>query len=153
MYFAYFRTIMSYGLIFSGNFSHSAKIFKIWKNIIRIITGCKKDSCSDLFKNVRILPFQSQFILSLLLFVVNNKNNFKLNSDIHHVNTRQKRDSHQPFSDLLLYQIGVYLTGINVFNRLPQSIKNVSDIHKQFKTSLNNYLHIHISTLHKNNLM
>ena len=37
---------MNYGLIFWGNSSHSAKIFKIQKNVFRIITGYRgRDSC------------------------------------------------------------------------------------------------------------
>jgi hypothetical protein len=40
IYYAYFHSIVNYGLIFWGNPSHSVKIFKIQKNIIRIITGC-----------------------------------------------------------------------------------------------------------------
>jgi hypothetical protein len=55
VYYAYFNSVVNYGLIFWGNSSHSIKIFKIQKNII-------------------ILPLQSQYILSLLLFVVDNKN-------------------------------------------------------------------------------
>jgi hypothetical protein len=75
VYYAYFHSIVNYGLIFWGNSSHSVKIFKIQKNIIRILTGCRgRDSCRDLFKKLKILPLQSQYILSLLLFVVDNKN-------------------------------------------------------------------------------
>jgi hypothetical protein len=74
VYYAYFHFIMNCGLIFWGNCSHSAKNFKIHKNIIRMITGRRsRDSCRDLFMNLKIVPLQSQYILSLLLFVVNNK--------------------------------------------------------------------------------
>jgi hypothetical protein len=60
-----------------GNSSHSAKNFKIQKNTIRITTGCRsRNSCRDLFNKLKILPIQSQYILSLLLFVVDNKNKF-----------------------------------------------------------------------------
>jgi hypothetical protein len=60
VYCTYFPSIMNYGLIFWGNSSHSAKIFKRQKNIIRIITGFRrKGSCKDLFKNLKILPLQS----------------------------------------------------------------------------------------------
>ena len=39
--------------------------------IIRIITGCRRrGSYRDLFLNLKILPLQSQYILSHLLFVV-----------------------------------------------------------------------------------
>jgi hypothetical protein len=57
------------------------------------------------------------------------------------MNTRQKYNYHLPSSNLLLYQI--YFTGIKVFNILPQSIKNLSNDTKQFKSVLNNYLHAH----------
>jgi len=71
-----FHSVMQYGLIFWGNSTHSETIFK-QKNILRIITGCRStDSFRDLFKNWKTLPPQSQYI-SLLLFVVNNKNKVK----------------------------------------------------------------------------
>jgi len=41
------------------------------------------DSCRELFKHLRILPLQSQYILSLLIFVVDNKNLFYVNSEIY----------------------------------------------------------------------
>ena len=36
-----------------------------------------KDSCRDLFKQLHILPLQSQYIFSVLMFVVKNKDFFK----------------------------------------------------------------------------
>ena len=57
--FAYFISILDYGLIFWGKSLHRAKISKIQKNIIGIITGCKSgETCRDLFKNLKILPLQ-----------------------------------------------------------------------------------------------
>jgi len=78
-----------------------------------------------------------------MLFVVKNKNKFKLNSDICHINARQKCNFHQSSSNLSLYQKGVYSVGIKVMNHLPQSIKNLSDNPKQFKSALKNYLYVH----------
>jgi hypothetical protein len=105
VYYAYFHSIMNYRLIFWGTSSHSTTIFKIQKNIIRIITKCRiRDSSRDLFKTLKILPLQSHYMLSLLLFVINNKNKFKLNSDVHQINTRQKFNFHQPSSSVSLYQ-------------------------------------------------
>ena len=37
----------------------------------------------------------------------------------------------------------VYSIDINVFNSLPQSVKNLSDNPKQFKSAIKNYLHAH----------
>jgi len=60
-YFSYVHSIISYGIIFWGNSSHSEEIFKIQKRIVRIIMNSSKHaSCGQLFKELNILPVQSQ---------------------------------------------------------------------------------------------
>jgi len=60
-YFSYFHSILSYGIIFWGNSAYSSNIFKIKKRIIRIIINARnRDSCHQLFKNLKILPLKSQ---------------------------------------------------------------------------------------------
>jgi len=93
--YAYFHSIMNYGLIFWWNSSHIANILKILQKIISIIIRCRSgDSGRDLFMNQKILPFQSQYILTYPLFVVKNKNKFKLHSNVCHMNTRQNFHQH-----------------------------------------------------------
>jgi len=88
IYYSYFHSIMNYGLIFWGNSPDSIKIFRLQKKIIRIMMGCKsRNSWRKLFPNFEILPLPSQYILSLLLFVIRNKNQFQINSEIHQINT------------------------------------------------------------------
>ena len=73
VYYSYFHSIMTYGLIFWGNSHYSNIIFRLQKRIIRIIVGIRgRDSCREHFNKLKILPLQSQYILSLLLFVVDN---------------------------------------------------------------------------------
>ena len=125
-YYAYFHSIMNYGLIFWGNSSHSANFFKIQQKIIRIITRCRsRDSCRDLSKNKKILPFQLQRILTLPLFVVNNKYKFKLNSDVCHINTRQNCNFHHHSSSLSVQAKRSLFKWHKLFYNLPQSIKNL----------------------------
>jgi hypothetical protein len=86
IYYSYFHSILTYGLIWGGNSHYSNTIFKLQKRIIRIIVGLRgRDSCREHFKKLIILPLQSQYILSLLLFVVGNRSYFKENSDIHNI--------------------------------------------------------------------
>ena len=74
IYFSYFHSIVSYGIIFWGNSAYSSNIFKIQKRMIRRIMNAKnRDSCRQLFKNLKILPLKSQYIFSLLLSVAKNK--------------------------------------------------------------------------------
>jgi hypothetical protein len=42
VYHSYFNSITNYGLPFWGNSPHSIKIFRMQKNAIRIMLGCKK---------------------------------------------------------------------------------------------------------------
>jgi hypothetical protein len=59
----------------------------------------------------------------LLLFVTNNRQHFKINSDIHNITTKNNLDLHYPQSHLSVYHKGAHYTGIKVFNRLPVPIK------------------------------
>jgi hypothetical protein len=73
---------MTYGLIFWGNFYYSNIIFSLQKRIIRIMVGIRdRESCREYFGELKILALQSQYIYSLLLFVINNKHHFKVNSE------------------------------------------------------------------------
>ena len=73
----------------------------------------------NIFKKWRILPLQSQYTLSLSLFVMNNENLFHCNSEIHGFNTRQSSNLHEPQANLSLYQKVAYYSGIKVFDSLP----------------------------------
>ena len=59
-YFSYVQSMMFHGIIF-------------WQ----------------LFKELNILPIQSQYIFSILLFVTKNKDQFLSNSQVHKINTKQ----------------------------------------------------------------
>jgi hypothetical protein len=131
---------MTYGLIFWGISYYSNIIFILQKRIIRIIAGIRG---REHFKKLKILPLQSQYILSLLLFVVDNGDYFKMNSEIHNINTRNKSNLHLPISNLSVYQNGAYYSGIRVFNSLPSQIKDLSHNRDQFKCALKIFLYFH----------
>jgi hypothetical protein len=79
---------------------HLCSCFYYW----RIITECRsKDSCRDLFKNLKILPLLSHYLTSHLLSVVNNTNKFKLNSGVYNINTGKN------MTFINLYQIYHYI--------------------------------------------
>jgi hypothetical protein len=101
-----------------------------------------RDSCRKHFKKLKILPLKSQYILSLALFVVINNNYFKVNSEIHDINTRMESNLHQPLSHLSTYQKGTYCFGIKVFNSLPAQIKDLSNT-GQFESALKGFLYSH----------
>jgi hypothetical protein len=81
--------LMTYRWVFWGNSYHSSTAFKLQKKSIRIMVGIRdRESCREYFRKLKVLPLQSQYIYLLLLFVINNRQHFKINSDIHNINTR-----------------------------------------------------------------
>jgi len=106
---------MSYGIILWGNQPHSEKMFKIQKKMSRIITNSRaRDSCRELFKKLEILPLYSQYIFSLSIFVIKNKDLFSTNYQIHNVHTRFKTNLRPPIANLTKFQKGVYYSGIKI---------------------------------------
>jgi hypothetical protein len=137
IYFAYVHSVVSYGIIFWCNSTYSNIIFKIQKRIIRIMMKARnRESCRPLFRQLHILPSCSQYIFSLLLFVVKNLDLFSFNSDVHSINTRQVSHLHLPANKLIKVQKGANYSGIRIFNNLPQSIRDLSSDVITFKQAL-----------------
>jgi len=144
IYYSYVHSIITYVIIFWGNSPHSTHIFKIQKRIIRIMTKSRRrDSCRQLFKRFEILPLKSQYILSTLLFVVKNKDLFTMNQEIQNINTRCNTNLHPPVCNLMVFQKGVYFSGIKLYSHLLTYLKNLSKEIKLFKTALKRFLFLH----------
>jgi len=140
-YFLCVHSVISYRIIFWRNSSHSEEIFKIWEIIIRIIINSRKNaSCRQQFKELNILPIQSQYIFSILLFVIKNKGQFLFNSQVHKINSRQTSNLYLPSANFAIYQKGVYYSGIKIYSHLPIAIKDLSGDKNKFKPALNRYL-------------
>jgi hypothetical protein len=69
------------------------------------------ETCKKLFVELKTLPLASEYKLSLLLFVVNNRSYFTTNTVYHDSNTRHWNDLHLPQATLAMYQKGVYYSG------------------------------------------
>jgi hypothetical protein len=144
IYYSYVHSIITYGIILGGNSPLYYVIYKIQKRIIRTITKSRnRDSCRHLFKQLRILPLQSQYIFSILLFVVKNKEVFTSNQEVHSINTRSTTNFHLPVCNLTIFQKGAYCSGIKLCNHLPQKIKSLSNEIKLFKPALKKFLTLH----------
>jgi hypothetical protein len=132
---------MTYGLLFWGNSPDSIKIFRLQRRIIRIMAGYRyRYSCRKLFINLEILSLPSQYILSLLTFMIRNRSQFLVTSEVHHINTRQHANFHHPSVNVAKYQKGVYYLGVKVFNALPSYIKTEFNNPKKFKVVLQKFL-------------
>ena len=141
IYFAYFHSIMEYGIVFWGNSVESIKIFQQQKRIIRIMTGSSpRTSCRGLFKELEILTTTSQYVLSLMKLLSTNLENYNFNITIHDKNTRSKLKLHKPSTRLSMYQKNVYFNSIEVYNRLLGAIAELIRNKKPFSNQLKKYL-------------
>jgi len=104
------------------------------------MNSSRNASCRQLFKDLNILPFQSQYIYSILLFVTKNKGQFLSNSQVHKINTRQTFDLYVPTANLTIFQKGVHYSGIKIYNHLPTALIDLSDDKNKFKLALKRYL-------------
>ena len=103
--------------------------------------GCRKEvSCRNLFRKLKILPLMSQYILSLVMFIIKNENQFTVNSEILNIKTRQHTNLHQHTLNLAGYQQGVYYRGVRPYNNLPSDIKQLSDDPKNFELQLKKFI-------------
>jgi len=144
IYFAHIHSIISYGIIFWGSSSYANKVFILQKKIIRIITNTKsRDSYREVFKNMEIMTLYSQYVYSLILYTVNNKYLFNTNNEIHKYRTRYNNNLHLPIVNLSKFNKGAYISGVEVFNHLPQYIKALANDQKCFKSTLKRFLYHH----------
>jgi len=119
--------------LYFGETCHIAPLFLEYKKkAIRIMEGCRnRVLCRNLFKILQILLLTSQYMLSLLMFVVQNKNFFLTKNENHNLDTRQRNNLNFPQANLTIYQKGAYYSGIKIFNILPLEIKNVAGNQKK----------------------
>jgi len=80
---------------------------------------------------MEILTLYSQYIYSLVLYTINNKHRFDTNNEIHEYKTRNNNNLYRPIANLSKFNNKAYISGIEVFNHLPQYIKALT------KTKLN----------------
>jgi hypothetical protein len=74
--------------------------------------------------------------------VIRNKNDFKLNSEIHSIITRTMSYIHPLLSRLATYKKKHYF-GSKMFSSLPKQIKDLSYSVKLFKSTLKSHLYFH----------
>jgi hypothetical protein len=92
-----------------------------------------RDSHREQWKKLQILQLQSQYIVSLLLSVINNSDMFEHNCKIHIISTRIRTNLHLPHLRLTTVQKGAYYSRIQVYNNFPTIIKTLIHDKKKLK--------------------
>ena len=108
-----------------------------------------RDSCKELFQDMKIFPVYSQYIYALVLYTVNNKYLYNANKEIHKYRTRYNNNLHQSLVNLSKFNKGAYFSGIKGFNHLPEFINILSNYWKCFTPTLKSFLYQHSFLLYQ----
>jgi len=73
--------------------------------------------------------------------MIRNRSQFLVNSEIHHINTRQHANFYQPSVNVAKYQKGLFYLGVKVFNALPSDTKTGFNNPKNFKEVIQKFLY------------
>ena len=89
------------------------------------------------------MTFPSLYLYSLILFVINIKHLFELNTDIHKYNTRNKNNLHLSNANLTKVEKGPYIASIRAFNHLLQTVKALDYNLQKFESELKKFFYQH----------
>ena len=136
VYHAVFHSVLQYGLIFWGNSTLASKVFRLQKKCVRIIVGASYcEHCKPIFKALKILTVQDQYVLDLACFIKNNYNLFKTNVYNHDYKTRFKDNMKTDQAHLSITRDSVRNMAMRIYNKIPADIKCIEQI-KKFKQKL-----------------
>lgn len=141
-YYAYAHSILRYGILLWGNSTNANNLFILQKKCIRILANIKpRESCRPHFKNLKILTLTSLYIFEVCTFVKLHSSFFLQAKDRHAkpLNLRQNNFLSLPTSTLKIFHSGPHMMCIKIFNKLPQSIKEIENS-KLFNKALNTHL-------------
>jgi hypothetical protein len=144
VYFAYFHSVLTYGIIFWRNSTNVHQGFKLQKRTVWVMARVgPRSSCRGMFRKLKILPLPCQYKLFLMLFVTDNLIDFPTNAYVHSLDARNKNQLCLPTVRLARVQRGVSYTGVKIFKILPSNIQSHRNKREQFKNKLHRYLITH----------
>ena len=134
-YFGCIQSVLSYGIIFWGNSPKMQEVFTLQMKISKIMLKVPiRTSSRYVFRELNILPLPSLYILEAVYFIHCNKSYFKLNSEYHDHFTRTSKHIHLDTHRTTKYINSIAHHGINLYNKLPDILKNLES--KKFKSKV-----------------
>jgi hypothetical protein len=96
------------------------------KRAIRTLSGLgPRDTCTEVFKNLKILSIFSLYILETILYTV--KSNQTRMGNIHIYNTRNRPNFLPNTHHLNLFEKKPSYKGVIFYNQLPEDLKRIPD--------------------------
>lgn len=123
VYFAYFHSLMSYGIKVWGSAATAGKIFILQKRAIRAVLALPPlASCRSSFKKHRIMTFHSEYVFHNILHAVSNISNTPLIGSWHNYSTRNKDKISFPKCRLTKKSKSFICNSIRFYNSIKKNI-------------------------------
>jgi hypothetical protein len=123
VYYSYFHSVMTYGILVWGKAADIQTVFVLQKRAIRsIYLLSSRESLRDRFKEINIMTVASLYIYENIIYVIKNFDSFTKNSDIHKLNTRNKNKI--AIKKFRIRKVHRSFLGqcIHFFNKLPDDV-------------------------------
>lgn len=141
VYYGIFFCHLNYCITVWGVSADVKRLFLIQKRVIRLIFNIKfRETCRDAFRRYNILTVTSIYLYKILSFIHSNVNSINKRSDIHNYNTRSSNHLCLSSHNHTYYKHSPMYSGSWLYNMLPASLKNSSDIAK-FRSELRRFLY------------
>ena len=122
-YFAYFQSIIKYGLLLWGNSCHVHKIFLIQKRVIRVLTNSSvKEHCKPLFVKEKIMTIYSLYIFEAIMYGKDNFISFENRNQETTYNLRKINNFDMPKCRLTKTMSNFPVFALKVCNKFPRYI-------------------------------
>ena len=109
--------------------------FSLYK-IIRIMADAQPRSCCrSIYQQSQLLPVPCQYILSLMNFIINNQEIFRIHIYAIFMQ-RNKHNLHRPNANLLCFQRSTFYADIKIVNCLPPTVTILKEIKGKICSSL-----------------
>lgn len=140
-YYAFFQSVLNYGLIMWGNSSHINKVLLLQKKALRIINKTSVTAhCKPLFVNSGILTVVNLYIYLCLSYVhkISTSGSAIYRSHTHDYNTRNRNLLDIPYNRLTKSQNSYAVISLKLYNNLSEASKQLT--YGLFKKSLHKWL-------------
>lgn len=118
-YFAYFQSILRYGLILFGNCAKINDILILQKKAIRVMTKSDvRAHCKPLFVQLEIQTIINLYIFDLVSFILKNQDLVTLTRDMHSYNTRNRDKAAIEYNRLSKSLSSHVVLSLKVYNKV-----------------------------------
>lgn len=123
VYFSYFHSIMSYGILMWGKAADIQTIFVLQKRAVRSIYRLKaRTSLREKFKESGIMTLACQYIYSNIIYAYKNIEKYVKKEDLHNINLRNKSKICVPYFRLTKVKDSFMGNSIRFINKVPRHI-------------------------------